>query len=317
VGGISKSEFVSLGLFIGRKAGDIMKKIILNIMLIVCIIIFCLYLFQTQARAQWRTCIRTDLLGMELLISEGLVTQTNPIFWTITPRFNWDRFGNPIQGKPPCMNAVYPASNCGELDSLSLRALRSLNVEICGVSGKLQKNPNPNNPNEGFFADNLPTVLFMYQEKNSQISPSHFLVSNFNFGGGRPFQGNKNFDGIRVDLKSTNTEPFGNSSFRNIPANNAATVILRFNKSISKFYIKISRVRFDEFITGFNIGNPTGLLGDLINNNGKITVLKEKGDYGTGTLKWEGINTKIVRFEIGGPKGTALAIDEFGIVPAR
>lgn len=143
------------------------------------------------------------------------------------------------------------------------------------------------------------------------------VTSDFSFGAGTPFGGTTTLGGIDVTLTTSNTQPFGFSSFRDLLNTDPAFVTLSFSAPISEFVLTISRVfPPDEFLTGFNIGDPTSLTGDLVNIGGEITSSKP-GDFGTGSLIWSGFNTTEVSFTIGNPASStvapALAVDEFGI----
>ncbi len=143
------------------------------------------------------------------------------------------------------------------------------------------------------------------------------INSDFSFGSGTPFGGTTTIGGTTVTLTTTNTQPFGSTSFRDLLDTNPATVTFEFSAPINEFALVISRVfPPDEFLTNFNIGDPTILTGDLVNIGGDITS-SQPGDFGAGSLIWSGINTSIVSFIIGNDPlsqvAPALAIDEFGI----
>ncbi|PKB79876.1 MAG: hypothetical protein BZY88_10825 [SAR202 cluster bacterium Io17-Chloro-G9] len=142
------------------------------------------------------------------------------------------------------------------------------------------------------------------------------IFSDFSFGSGTPFGGNTVLAGVTVTVSSTNTAAFGASSFADDGGANAASVTFTFNSSISEFYLDVARVRADEFLTGFNIGDPTSLSGTLVNNGGLITTSNAfPDDFGSGRLSWTGIDTASVSFTIGGPPVTRMRVDQFGLVP--
>jgi len=141
------------------------------------------------------------------------------------------------------------------------------------------------------------------------------IVSNFAFGSGTPFGGMTTLGGADVTLVTTNTEPFGASSFRDTLNTDPATVTFTFSRSISEFVLDVSFVHPEEYLTGFNIGDPTSLTGTLINLGGFITT-SGTDDTGFGRFIWTGINATSVSFTIGNfPNPTelpALAVDQFG-----
>ena len=143
------------------------------------------------------------------------------------------------------------------------------------------------------------------------------VSSDFEFGAGTPFGGTTTLGGIDVTLTTSNTQPFGFRSFRDLLNTDPAFVTFSFSAPISEFVLTISRVLPpEEFLTDFNIGSPTSLTGDLVNIGGEITSSKP-GDFGTGSLFWSGLNTTEVSFTIGNLASStaapALAVDEFGI----
>lgn len=143
------------------------------------------------------------------------------------------------------------------------------------------------------------------------------VTSDFSFGSGTPFGGVTTLDGIEITLTTTNTQPFGIGSFRDLINTDPAFVTFTFSDPISVFELAVSRILPpDEFLTDFNIGLPTLLTGDLVILDGVITS-SQSGDFGDGTLYWSGLNTTSVTFTIGNlpdsTAGPALAVDEFGI----
>lgn len=161
-------------------------------------------------------------------------------------------------------------------------------------------------------------LLYVFLSATPFTSTSAAIVtSDFQFGSGTPFGGTTTLGGIEVTLTTSNTQPFGFNSFRDLLNTDPAFVTLSFSAPISEFVLTISRVLPpDEFLTDFNIGAPTSLTGDLVDIGGEITSSKP-GDFGTGSLFWSGLNTTEVSFTIGNLASStaapALAIDEFGI----
>lgn len=138
------------------------------------------------------------------------------------------------------------------------------------------------------------------------------VMSDFAFGSGSPFGGTTTLGGVTVTLSSTTTEPFGATSFRDTVSDEDATVRLEFSEAISSFDLAVSRVRNDEFLTDFNIGDPDSISGTLaFTASGVGTV--QAGDFNTGTLSWTGLNTTLIEFGITTANGAALALDSFTI----
>ncbi len=165
-----------------------------------------------------------------------------------------------------------------------------------------------------FYASIFSLSLFIGSINNSLAA---IVTSDFSFGSGTPFGGTVTLGSTDVTLTTTNTQPFGSSSFRDLLNTDPSLVTFEFSAPITEFSLTISRVLPpDEFLTNFNIGAPTILTGDLVNIGGDITS-SQPGDFGTGTIVWSGINTSLITFTIGNdPLSTAnpaLAINEFGI----
>lgn len=114
------------------------------------------------------------------------------------------------------------------------------------------------------------------------------IFSDFSFGSGMPFAGTTTVGGVDVTLTTTNTQPFGSTAFRDLLNTDPSMVTFEFSAPISEFALTVSRVLPpDEFLTGFNIGAPTTLSGDLINVGGDITSSRP-GDFGAGSLFGQG-----------------------------
>ncbi len=165
-----------------------------------------------------------------------------------------------------------------------------------------------------FYAVIFSLSLFVCSINNSLAA---IITSDFSFGSGTPFGGIITLGSTDVTLTTTNTQPFGGTSFRDLLNTDPSLVSFEFSAPITEFSLTVSRVLPpDEFLTNFNIGAPTTLTGDLVNIGGDITS-SQPGDFGTGTLIWSGINTSIITFTIGNdPLSTAspaLAINQFGI----
>ncbi|MFT6821410.1 MAG: cysteine-rich repeat protein, partial [Myxococcota bacterium] len=151
----------------------------------------------------------------------------------------------------------------------------------------------------------------------SSSSSAAPTFSDFEFGSGAPFTGITELSGVSVTLSSTSTTAYRTTQFANT-GDLHATVTFTFSTSISEFHLDVARVRADEFITGFNIGDPTSLSGDLVNNLGRITT-SGADDFGLGRLSWTGINTTTVSLEMDIlPGGGAMTVDRFGfdVTPA-
>jgi hypothetical protein len=152
-------------------------------------------------------------------------------------------------------------------------------------------------------------LLFLVPHAQGQV-----VTSDFAFGSGSPFGGTTTIGGVFVTLSSSRTEPIGGTAFRDIESNaTAANVLFTFDTPISEFELDLFAVRNDEFLNNFNIGSPTSVSGTLTEvANGITTSLSFPDDNGAGKIRWTGINTTSVSFDIEAPTG-ALGIGTFGV----
>jgi hypothetical protein len=152
-------------------------------------------------------------------------------------------------------------------------------------------------------------LLSVAAQKSAYAAP---IFSDFSFGSGTPFGGNTVLAGVGVTLSSTNTAPFGSTAFQN--SGTSSQVQFTFSAPITEFHLDVFAVRADEFLTAFNIGDPTSLSGTLVNQGGLITTsLPFPADTGSGRLSWVGINTTSITFTIGSSSGSALGVSQFGL----
>jgi hypothetical protein len=136
-------------------------------------------------------------------------------------------------------------------------------------------------------------------------------MNDFSFGKGAPFEGSTSTECGPLTLSSKNTEPFGMSSFRNNPSGKAATVTVKFSRPIREFRLAVSYVRSDEYLGGFSVA-PSGVSGTLTQGATRVSTSRPSmADDGAGTIVWSNLHTDVLTFEVGGPPGTALAMDTF------
>jgi len=147
----------------------------------------------------------------------------------------------------------------------------------------------------------------------SPESPAPPALRDFSFGHGTPFLGSTPTDCGPLTLSTTNTEPFASASFRNNLSGNKATVKLEFPHPIAEFHLAVSYVRSDEYLAGFNV-QPSKVSGTLVQGPDRVSTSQAfPADDGAGMLSWLGLNTEKLEFVVGGPPGTALALDGFQV----
>ncbi|MEM7488225.1 MAG: VPLPA-CTERM sorting domain-containing protein [Pseudomonadota bacterium] len=143
------------------------------------------------------------------------------------------------------------------------------------------------------------------------------ITTDFAFGFGSPFEGSTVASGVGLTLTTTETEPFGFTSFRDLTTGEDATVSFSFERPVRQFSLDVSRVRADEFLTAFSIGLPDAVTGDLAVTPDGVSTLNA-GDFNAGSLVWTGLNTDTINFVIATADGAALSVDSisFDVEPA-
>jgi hypothetical protein len=116
-------------------------------------------------------------------------------------------------------------------------------------------------------------------------------------------------------LSSTNTERAGVTSFRNRPSGASATVTFAFDRPVHRFELSVSQVRSDERLSGFNVGSPPKVSGTLVQTaDGQVTTSRpHPANDGQGTLSWPELETREIRFAIGGAPDGVVSVDRFSV----
>lgn len=142
--------------------------------------------------------------------------------------------------------------------------------------------------------------------------------TNFNFGKGRPFGGLVTLGDVRVQLVTTNTEPWGGTGFRDQETGVPAVILFCFSRPVDEFRISFSRILAGETLREFTAGPPTRIEGDLIAKGElEFTVPPAVGDYGKGTMIWKGLDSDVFGFVIDNRPRTATAVDGFAFTASR
>ena len=140
------------------------------------------------------------------------------------------------------------------------------------------------------------------------------VSSNFQFA--HQGRGQTTIGGVTVTMTTTGMYPIGGGIYGPMPDNTTrATVQLSFSKKITEFHLDATHARNDEFISGFNIGLPQQLTGDLQNRLGRIsTALPYPNDAGRGSMIWRNLNTNTVTFNISSPGHGATVLPQFSFL---
>ncbi len=154
---------------------------------------------------------------------------------------------------------------------------------------------------------------------STSTSHSETLRStNFKFGEGRPFGGLVTLDDVQVQLVTTNTEPWGETGFRDQLTGIPAFILFCFSRPVAEFRISFSRIYPGETLRDFTAGPPTPIEGDVIETGELIYSVPPKvGDYGKGTFIWKDLETDVFGFVIDNDRGHALAVDEIALSVSR
>jgi hypothetical protein len=112
----------------------------------------------------------------------------------------------------------------------------------------------------------------------------------------------------QITLSTTKTEPIGGSAFRNVPSVGDAEVTLTFDGTPDEIQVAIEWVQQGEYLKDFSV-MPSRLTGTLATWGKQVTTTRPfPADDGAGTLIWDKLGDRQLRFVVGGPPGTALSI---------
>jgi hypothetical protein len=161
----------------------------------------------------------------------------------------------------------------------------------------------------------LPSILLLLAAGVAPpLQAQELRASTFAFGKGTPFLGVTTLGDIDVQLLTTNTEPWGQTGFRDRMAGVPAEILLCFSRPIEEFRISFSRVMAGEILRSFSAGPPTKVEGDLIDlGELRFSVPPSVGDGGKGSLIWQGVKARSFSFVIDNKPGWATAVDSFAL----
>ena len=150
-------------------------------------------------------------------------------------------------------------------------------------------------------------------QPRAEVPRAEPVMLDFSFVNGVPVSGTRLTACGKLTVSTTNTERFGTGSFRNDLSGKDAKVALTFDRPIRTFDLAVSYVRADEYLAGFNVETPQRLSGTLTQTaNGRVTTSHPfPADDGAGSLSWLNLQTREVELVVGGPRGSAIAIDAF------
>lgn len=131
------------------------------------------------------------------------------------------------------------------------------------------------------------------------------------FAKGAPFQGSGPSECGEVTLTTTNTEPWGDEAFRNVPGAPPAVVVVTFAKPIASFYVKVKLSGAKAYVTGFNVP-PTRVAGPVV-FDGKQVQLPNDTDEGVAVLGWVGLRADAISWVVGGKDRATVLSDGYAL----
>lgn len=131
------------------------------------------------------------------------------------------------------------------------------------------------------------------------------------FASGAPFGGSGPSECGELSLSTTNTEPWGDDAFRNVPAGAPAVVIVTFSQPITAFHVAVKLSGAKAYVTGFNLA-PTRVSGRVSFDNKEVRLPKGV-DEGTAVLSWVGIRADALSWVIGGKERATVMSDGYAV----
>ena len=139
--------------------------------------------------------------------------------------------------------------------------------------------------------------------------------SDFAFGEGTPYEGEVQLGDLFVELTSTNTEPNGDTSFRDDLSAQTATVTLSFSEPVIGLDLTVGAVGEGERIAGVGLGDPVAVTGSLeAQPDGSVTVAPGTPvDSGYGTISWSFAAVSSLTLTVDSPPSAAVALLDFAV----
>ena len=136
-------------------------------------------------------------------------------------------------------------------------------------------------------------------------------IRSWGFGSGAPFIGSGETVCGEVTLTSTNTEPWGDGAFRNVPGGDPAVVILTFTGSVSSFHLRARLSGAKAYLAGFGVP-PSRVIGGA-RFDGKEVRMPRGADESTVLLSWFGLRVDALAMILGGKGRGSVLIEGYGI----
>lgn len=131
------------------------------------------------------------------------------------------------------------------------------------------------------------------------------------FASGAPFGGSGPSECGELSLSTTNTEPWGDDAFRNVPSGAPAVVIVTFSKPFRAFHVAVKLSGAKAYVTGFNVP-PTRVSGRVSFENNEVRLPKGV-EEGTAVFTWTGIRSDALSWVMGGKERATVLSDGYAL----
>lgn len=131
------------------------------------------------------------------------------------------------------------------------------------------------------------------------------------FASGAPFQGTGPSECGALTLSTTNTEPWGDDGFRNVPDGAPAVVIVTFSRRVSAFRVHVKLTGQKAYLTGFNVA-PSRVSGRVSFENGEVRLPKGV-EEGTAVLSWDAAGADALSWVAGGKERATVLSDGYAV----
>jgi hypothetical protein len=131
------------------------------------------------------------------------------------------------------------------------------------------------------------------------------------FASGMPFGGSGPSECGQLSLSTTNTEPWGDDAFRNVPAGAPSVVIVTFSQPITAFHVTVNLAGAKAYVTGFNVP-PTRVSGRVAFEDNEVRLPKGV-EEGTAVLSWIGPRADALSWVIGGKERATVMSNGYAV----
>jgi hypothetical protein len=131
------------------------------------------------------------------------------------------------------------------------------------------------------------------------------------FASGAPFAGSGPSECGTLTLTTTNTEPWGDEAFRNVPGDAPAVVVVTFARPVSAFHVSIALSGAKAYVTGFNVA-PSRVSGRASFDGKEVRVPKGVTESSV-VLSWTGVSADALSWVVGGKDRGTVASNGYSV----